>query len=452
MSGLMGTNRQRWLFALGVLLCASLFGCSHAEEAALFLNVASPAESAMLSTNLVEFTGTVNPDAEVTIAGNPAYMDEEGSFRGYALLKEGENTVSIRAQRENAFIGKAYSLKFVPPLALYLDSPQLGKPPLENPLTVTGKVSDPAASVTVNDVLVNVQPDGTFSAQIGLHPNNNLITAIAVRGDETETAKMGVYIDDNGGYMPPPGNIFIVHPEFNNLIYLEAGSTYTQNITLVLDKRFKAPTNSTYRITPVVLENDRKRETTWPDGLTVEILPSEFTVYPNSNYASLMVVKTAPGIPSGEYQFEVESKCDGSWSTKMIMNIVVLPRGGALQKTVAVNETQSDHGMSFTLESIIFTSHGFSVNAFTTPPGYTLPQGTNHPSPTLMQLHAGLEYRLNGNPSVFAGQSGISFLSQGMRHTWEVDLPVPKDVEQIELTITGPGALEGIFTFEVVLR
>jgi hypothetical protein len=83
------------------------------------------------------------------------------------------------------------------PLAVSVDQPQpeRGIDYTTEPLTVTGRVSNPEATVTVNDINAEVSEDGHFSAQIQLSSKNSVITVRAVFGDEIARVKT-VFISD----------------------------------------------------------------------------------------------------------------------------------------------------------------------------------------------------------------------------------------------------------------
>lgn len=132
--------------------------------------------------------------------------------------------------------------------------------------------------------------------------------------------------------------------------------------------------------------------------------------------------------------------------------MVVVPEGAVIEKTVQLNETQVNDGIAFTLERMEFSAKGFKVYAFNRPPDYNLPQGPDRAPPYYMDLHADASYRIEGGPSLSAGTSGISFSNEGMRHVWEVNLPVAVGSREMEFTITGLGKWGGSWRFTVPLE
>lgn len=83
------------------------------------------------------------------------------------------------------------------PLAVSVDQPQpeAGIDYTTTPLTVTGRVSNPEATVTVNDTTAEVSENGYFSARIQLSEKNGVITVKAILGDEVSRVKT-VFISD----------------------------------------------------------------------------------------------------------------------------------------------------------------------------------------------------------------------------------------------------------------
>ena len=66
------------------------------------------------------------------------------------------------------------------PLAIELSSPEDRTEPMESPVIVSGKVSDPAAKVTANGAETDAASDGAFSADVELSEGENTIEIIAI--------------------------------------------------------------------------------------------------------------------------------------------------------------------------------------------------------------------------------------------------------------------------------
>lgn len=131
--------------------------------------------------------------------------------------------------------------------------------------------------------------------------------------------------------------------------------------------------------------------------------------------------------------------------------LLILPAGGAMEKTVTVNQSQTVNGITITLERVELTTAGMNIYAFNTPPGYKLPQGPNLAPPEFMILHAEAEYSIDGGVTKQAEPSGISFLDDGMRHSWNMG-PVPKTARELTFIITKLGDWEGPWKFIIQLK
>ena len=81
---------------------------------------------------------------------------------------------------------------FLPALSLEITSPGDGATVTESPVMVSGTVSDPEATVRVNDVEVEVGEDGTFSADVELAEGENMITVVATLDEGTLTKTVTV--------------------------------------------------------------------------------------------------------------------------------------------------------------------------------------------------------------------------------------------------------------------
>jgi hypothetical protein len=137
------------------------------------------------------------------------------------------------------------------------------------------------------------------------------------------------------------------------------------------------------------------------------------------------------------------------WATA----VLILPTQGVMERTIEVNQTQTVAGIPITLQRVEMTATGMTVYAFNTPTDYNLPQGPMLPPPDLMTLHAEAQYSIDGGPVKQAGLSGIRFLDNGMRHTWEDNLdPVPSDAKELTFTITKLGEWEGPWEFRISLE
>ncbi len=125
---------------------------------------------------------------------------------------------------------------------------------------------------------------------------------------------------------------------------------------------------------------------------------------------------------------------------------------GAIEKAIELNQSQTVNDITITLERVELSASEVKFYAFNVPPDYSLPQGSDRPSPSLMALHAYAEYILDNGPKIDAGTSGIRFLDNGMRHIWSMLDPVPKDAGELTFIITGLGEWEGPWVFTISLQ
>jgi hypothetical protein len=96
-------------------------------------------------------------------------------------------------------------------LTLTISEPKDGAILTESHVTVSGTVSDPKATVTINGAEVEVESSGlevppslplvkpfTFSAEVELTPGENTITVVATLGEETITKTVTVTYTPSG--------------------------------------------------------------------------------------------------------------------------------------------------------------------------------------------------------------------------------------------------------------
>ncbi len=139
-----------------------------------------------------------------------------------------------------------------------------------------------------------------------------------------------------------------------------------------------------------------------------------------------------------------------------LVQVLILPTDGVMEKDIEVNESRTVNSISFTLEKIELTASGAKFYAFNIPRDYSPPQSPGSlAAPQFMMLHAYAGYRLDGGPVRDIGWSGIRFLDEGMRHSWDhPDLsPIPKGSRELTFIITRLGDnWEGPWEFKIPLE
>ena len=138
-----------------------------------------------------------------------------------------------------------------------------------------------------------------------------------------------------------------------------------------------------------------------------------------------------------------------------LIQVLILPSEGVMEKDIEVNESRTVNGISFTLEKIELTASRAKFYAFNVPQDYSPPRSPGLASPQFMMLHAYAEYHLDEGPVIDAGWSGIRFLDEGMKHSWDhPDLsPIPKSSRELTFIITRLGDnWEGPWEFKIPLE
>jgi nitrogen fixation protein FixH len=192
------TKKILGIIAVIPLLCLALTGC---VSEALSIDISSPEDGAELTESPVTVTGIVSgyPRGEaaigeqtarlvpeVTVNGIKAEVAADGSFSAQVELTEGENAIEAVALLGNQQAKDTITVTYAPPvpvLSVEITSPEDGAELTESLVTVSGTVSEPEATVTVNGIEAEVAEDGSFSAQVELTEGENVITAVAVVGE-----------------------------------------------------------------------------------------------------------------------------------------------------------------------------------------------------------------------------------------------------------------------------
>ncbi len=102
-----------------------------------------------------------------------------------------------------------------------------------------------------------------------------------------------------------------------------------------------------------------------------------------------------------------------------------------MEKTIELNQSQTENDITVILERIELTATGMTVYGFGTLPGYAPPPAA---SPF---MHVFAEYSVDGNAVKQAGSAGMQELENGTRFIWSryVD-PVPSDAKELVFSIS----------------
>jgi len=92
------TFQQTLLVTIGILLI--LFGYILFQYRYAFLdpslNIQSPKENAILHTQIIDITGTTQPNNTVTVNNYPVFVNDSGRFRKQITVFSGKSTIIIR--------------------------------------------------------------------------------------------------------------------------------------------------------------------------------------------------------------------------------------------------------------------------------------------------------------------------------------------------------------------
>jgi len=183
------------------LLGIAAVGC--VSPTAFSVAITSPEDGSTVTESPITVTGTVSGyprgevtigeqkaslSPEVTINGVKADVDADGGFSAQVELTEGTNTIVAVAMFNNVEVQDSIMVTYAasaPELSIEITSPEDGAELTESLADVTGTVSDNTSTITVNGVEVEVDDEGTFSAQVELAEGENTIEAVATLGEES---------------------------------------------------------------------------------------------------------------------------------------------------------------------------------------------------------------------------------------------------------------------------
>jgi len=87
---------------LGVLFIAVIFGYTYFQSTFLAdgpqFTFIEPSSGTIVEDSLVEIKGVVSRVSDISLNGNPIFIDEEGNFSEIILLSHGQNIITLEAQ------------------------------------------------------------------------------------------------------------------------------------------------------------------------------------------------------------------------------------------------------------------------------------------------------------------------------------------------------------------
>jgi uncharacterized protein YfaP (DUF2135 family) len=288
---------------------------SETPSGVVSLAIDFPQDKTTYKANVLPVTGTVSDStAVVVVDGKEARVAEDGSFHGYAALREGENSIEVNAIKGNLRITRNISVTFDPALVIYLDvHHEPGADYTKEPVAVSGLVNKPGAKVTINGQAVTVAADGSFSAWIETE-GADWLTAVATFEDERDEAREAL--------SPTPGySIFSAAKlEYESEVTMDVGDT--ARLELTLETRKDGPgsfsgrlfhVDGEYEILPLPM----------PEGLDAYLEPPEFTAYSNTTYNFNLVLATTSELLQGIYHLHFYNHLENGFYSNGYIRVTV---------------------------------------------------------------------------------------------------------------------------------
>jgi hypothetical protein len=92
------------------------------------------------------------------------------------------------------------------------------------------------------------------------------------------------------------------------------------------------------------------------------------------------------------------------------------------------------------------------IYTLTTPPGYSLPEGSPPPELKSLMTHSIAEYSVDGGAIKQVKSVGGKADADGITLTWDELDPMPVDAKEITFRITQLGDLQGLWEFKIQLN
>ncbi len=316
-------------FFILITLISIISGCSSnqsepaAKTSAPSISITFPQNKSELNINLIKLTGIVSDaKAIVTINGNEASVNEDGTYYAFIELSPGENTIEAVASCYNQTSLHSIKVRFIPPLVVNLTTTSIDDDVdyTINPIKVSGQVSNPAALVTVNGSPAQVSENGRYSAYVQLEKEFTNIEAVATLGQQKDSWRIIVGVNSEGKIITVPGlgsgtHIYeprVIHEES---ISLKPGETKTMDVTLNTGKKlpFYYPHEFRYEIDVPLLAGG---------NLSATIEPQRFTAYANTTYHSTFTIVTTDEVSPGEYAVQIRHYGSMIGTTHINVNVV----------------------------------------------------------------------------------------------------------------------------------
>jgi hypothetical protein len=195
-------------------------------------------------------------------------------------------------------------------LSVEITSPKDGDTLSRRALSVVGQVSNPSATVTVNGDSVTVATDGSFSANVLLVEGSNSIEAVATLDGEQDREIVTCIVSLEEKPVTVPGRSLLSRASLEHESSVELHRGETKSIDFKLETKENGPARF---ITSVHNSTGEYSESTipMPDGLKVNVEPSEFIAHPKTVYLIKLTVETTVELAPGEYFLLFECQFEG---------------------------------------------------------------------------------------------------------------------------------------------
>jgi len=114
---------------------------------------------------------------------------------------------------------------------------------------------------------------------------------------------------------------------------------------------------------------------------------------------------------------------------KAPVRILILPAEGAMEKTIEVNQSQTENGITITLERVEMSALETTIYALITLPDYSPTQTGD------LYLEAGAEYSVDGVAMIGPVEAETRPLEDRVELTWGQLAPVPKGARELIFTV-----------------
>lgn len=175
------------------------------DTTAPIVSVTNPVDGSTTNQANQSISGTLNEAATLTINGQIVTVNPDLTFSAAATLVEGTNTITFQATdtANNVAAGSVtVTLDNTPPVVIVI-TPADNTQTNQSDVLFSGTINE-AASITINGVVVTVNPDNTYSQTITLSDGNNAVPVVVTDSvGNSSTTIVNVIVDAT----PPTINI-----------------------------------------------------------------------------------------------------------------------------------------------------------------------------------------------------------------------------------------------------